>query len=106
MINGQMQISGQPGRLQLTAVAAYPMLGSDGRMHQFREEDYFVGRLSGQSLVAQCTNATYMMDGLQMPPQGLPLQLNLVISPDGRSMQGHVSNATGMAAVVVAQRQQ
>lgn len=105
-INGQMQISGQPGRLQLTAIAAYPMLGADGRMHQFREEDYFVGRLSGQSLVAQCTNATYMMDGLQMPPQGLPLQLNLLISPDGRSMQGHVSNATGMAAVVVAQRQQ
>jgi len=105
IINGQMQISGQGGQLQLIAIAAYPMLGPDGRTHQFREQNNFVGGLRGQNLVAQCSNATYMMDGFQVPPQGLPLQLNLVVSRDGRTMQGQVSNAMGMVAIVAAQRQ-
>ena len=106
VINGQMQISGQGAQLQLTAMAAYQLIGADGRTHQFREQNIFVGGLSGRNLVAQCSNATYMMDGFQVPPQGLPLQLNLAVSPDGRTMQGQVSNAMGIVAAVVAQRQQ
>jgi hypothetical protein len=45
------------------------------------------------------------MDGQSVPPQGLPLQLNLMVSPDGRTMQGQVSNSMGMSVPIFAQKQ-
>jgi hypothetical protein len=105
LLNGQLKITSKGNQLQMTATASYPMLGPDGQMHQFQEKNDFVGSLSGQTLVAQCNSATYTMDGHQVPPQGLPLQLNLVVSPDGRTMQGQVANAFGFTVPVVMQKQ-
>jgi len=102
--NGVMQIAAQGNQLQLVAQSSYQMAGPDGAMHQFTEANNFTGTLNGQNVAAECNKATYTMDGAQVAPQGLPLRLTLVISPDGRSMQGRVTNSLGMAAAIAAQR--
>ncbi len=102
--NGQMQISGDSGQLQLVAAASYSALGADGYWHQFAEQNHFQGSFDGTNLVAQCFNGTFMMDGYQVPPPGLPIRINLTVSADGRSMQGGGSN-TGGSFTITARRQ-
>jgi len=104
-VQGLFDISARGGRLQMIATSSYQMMGQDGRAHQFQERNNFVGALTGQTLMAQCDNAFYTMDGQSVPPQGLPLQLNLMLSPDGRSMQGQVANSMGMSAAIYLQKQ-
>jgi len=100
----QFQVAVQGNRVQLIATAAYQMPGPDGAMHQCTERNDFVGTLTGQTLAVTCNNAVYTMDGQQVPPQGLPLQMTLIVSADGRSMRGQVVNAMGMRAGITAQR--
>jgi hypothetical protein len=104
-VKGLFDISAKGGQLQMIASSSYQMMGQDGRMHQVSERNNFIGVLSGQNLSAQCHSATYTMDGQPFPPQGLPLQLSLVLSPDGRTMQGQVANSYGMNVPIYAQRQ-
>jgi hypothetical protein len=104
-VQGLFDISARGGQLQMIATSSYQMMGQDGRAHRFQERNNFVGALTGQSLMAQCDNAFYTMDGQSVPPQGLPLQLNLMLSPDGRSMQGQVANSMGMSAAIYLQKQ-
>ena len=101
---GAFQIAAQGNQLQLIATSAYQMLGPDGAMHQCTEQNNFTGTLSGQSLVAECRQATYTVDGAAVPPQGLPLRLTLVVAANARAMQGQVANATGMTAQIRVQR--
>jgi hypothetical protein len=103
--NGLIQISGKGGQLQLVATATYSAMGPDGRSHQLQEKNDFVGALQGQNLVAQCNVASLKVDGYKSQPSNLPYRLNLVVAPDGRSMQGQVSNASGASAPIILQRQ-
>lgn len=102
--SGQFQITTQGNQLTLLAAAAYQLPGPDGQLHQFTEQNHFTGMINGNNIVAECNQAVYTMDGIQVPPQGLPLRLALVVSPDGRSMRGQVANSLGMTATVTAQR--
>jgi hypothetical protein len=104
IMNGHIQITLSGGQLQMVATASYSAVGADGYSHQFSERNNFVGALDGQSLSAQCSHATYTMDGRQVPPQGLPLRLNLSVSGDGTAMQGQVSNSMGMTVPIVLQK--
>jgi hypothetical protein len=104
-VNGQLDINPKGGQLHMVATTSYQMMGQDGYMHKFHEKNNFVGAFNGQNLVAQCNNAAYTMDGRQVPPQGLPLQLNLVLGADGRSMQGQVANSMGMSVPIHVRRQ-
>lgn len=103
-IAGQLDIKAKGGQLHMIATSSYRMMGPDGRMHQFHERNDFVGALNGQNLIAQCNHASYTMDGQSVPPQGLPIHLNLVIRPDGRSMQGQVSNSMGARIPIYLQK--
>ena len=105
IINGQIDIKAKGGQLQLIATSTYQMMGPDGRNHQFHEKNDFVGSVNGQNLMARCDSATYTMDGRKVPPQGLPIQLSLMVAPDGRSMQGQVANSLGARVPIVMQKQ-
>jgi hypothetical protein len=104
-VSGQLDIKSKSGQLRMVATSSYQMMGQDGMYHQFHEKNDFVGSLSGQNLMARCDSAAYTMDGRPVPPQGLPLQLNLVLGPDGRSMQGQVANSMGMSVPIYMQKQ-
>ncbi|HPD16198.1 MAG TPA: transglutaminase-like domain-containing protein [Planctomycetota bacterium] len=101
---GQFQIAMQGNQVALIATSAYQMQGPDGMMHQFTERNDFTGTLTGQMLVVTCNNAVYTMDGMQVPPQGLPLRMTMAVAADGRSMRGQVVNSMGMMAGITAQR--
>jgi hypothetical protein len=94
-VTGQVDVKPKGGQLQMTAVSSYRMMGPDGLMHQVREKNNFVGALNGQNLIARCDSGSLTVDGQSVQPQGFPLQLSLVVSPDGRSMQGQVANSMG-----------
>ncbi len=104
-VNGRIEISGKGGQYKVVGTASYQMMGMDGRNHQFHERDECVGSLSGTNFSARCDNVTTTMDGQRMPPQGLPLTLNLVLGAGGRSMQGQVLNSMGMAIPISMQKQ-
>jgi hypothetical protein len=102
-----MQITNQgDNKLLMTATSSYTVPGADRKMHFFKEKFLFSGTLSGQNVVAQCNNGTVLMDGKQVPPQGLPFQLYLAVAPDYRSMQGQLANVMGVTAPIYLQRQQ
>jgi hypothetical protein len=96
VVNGQLDVRRSRGGLRMVATASYPMQGRDGFMHRFHEKNYFQGLMQGQNVVAVCNSAAYTMDGVRVPPQGLPLRLYLVLGDGGRTMQGRVSNSMGM----------
>ncbi len=104
-ISGQLEVSSKGGQLKMVATSTYQMMGQDGIMHKFSEKNDFVGAFDGQNLTGRCDRAVYTMDGQQVPPQGLPLMLNLAVGPDGRSMQGQVANSMGMAVPIYMQKQ-
>jgi hypothetical protein len=97
-VKGSIQIQTQGGKLQLLAACAYSMRGQDGRTHRFTEKNLFQGTFNGKVLAARCNQAQLTMDNMQIPPQGLPLQLQLWVSADGRGLEGRVSNSMGMSA--------
>jgi hypothetical protein len=97
-VKGSIQIQTDGGKLQLLAATAYSLRGQDGQMHRFTEKNLFVGTFNGQVLAAQCNQAQLTMDNMQVPPQGLPMQLQLRVSSDGRGLEGRVSNAMGASA--------
>ncbi len=103
-IQGEAQITGKGQQLRLVATSAYSLMGADGRMHRFTEHNDFVGTLEGGMVVAQCNMARYTMDGSQVAPQGLPMQMQLQVSPDGSIMQGQVANSMGMVIPIYLQR--
>jgi hypothetical protein len=103
-INGAIVIENSGNGLQLLAATSYSMTGADGRVHQFTEKNLFVGSFNGQQLSARCSQAQYTMDNQPAPPQGLPLQLIMHVSADGRSMEGQVSNAAGTRVPIRMQR--
>jgi hypothetical protein len=97
-VKGSIQIQTQGNKLQLLAATAYSLRGQDGQNHHFTEKNLFVGTFNGQVLTAQCNQAQLTMDNVPMPPQGLPLQLQLRVSADGRGLEGRVANAMGVSA--------
>ncbi len=101
---GQLQIAAQGNQLTIVAAAAYQLQGPDGQIHQFTEQNNFVGAINGVNILAECRQATLTMDGRPMPPQGLPLRMALTVSQDGSSMRGQVANSMGATANIAAQR--
>jgi thioredoxin-like negative regulator of GroEL len=105
VVNGLINInSGEGDQFQMVSVSSYSMRGQDGFMHQFHEKNYFIGTLHGLNLVARCDKVDFIMDGHPAPVPGLPLQLNLVLNADGRTMQGYVSNSQGASAALYVKR--
>jgi serine/threonine-protein kinase len=98
VVFGQLAIDSKGDQLQMISTSSYRMRGQDGLMHQFHEKNYFTGTFHGQNLVARCDKADFTVDGLPTPVPGLPLQVNLVLNPDGVTMQGAVSNSQGVTA--------
>ena len=103
-IRGQLQIADKGGQLLLYAETAYSMMWTDGRLHQFIERSNWSGQLVGRSVEAQSVQATVLMDGIPVPPIGLPWRLNLTVSPGERYIEGMVSNALGGVGSLTAQR--
>lgn len=103
-ITGHIEIKGRGAQLRVIGSASYKLQGPDGRYHQFQERDECVGSLNGQSFSAQCNYVSTSMDGRQLPPQGLPLYLNLMLAPGGKSMQGQVVNSMGMTEPISMRR--
>ncbi|MEN6441750.1 MAG: transglutaminase-like domain-containing protein [Syntrophobacter sp.] len=99
-VNGRMEISRKGNQLRLVGGSSYQMAGPDGRNHQFHEKDECVGAMSGQTFQARCDSVTTTMDGQRIPPQGLPLYLNLYVDASGRAMQGQVSNSMGASTAI------
>lgn len=97
-VRGTIQIQPQGDTLQLLAATAYSLRGQDGRLHRFTEKNLFLGTFNGKVLAARCHQARLTMDNMQMPPQGLPLELQLWVSADGRGLEGRVSNSLGLSA--------
>jgi hypothetical protein len=104
-LSGQLEIVHKGGQLKMVATSSYQMVGQDGRMHKFSEKNDFVGAFDGQNLTGRCDRAAYTMDGQQIPPQGLPLVLTLVMGPNGNTMQGQVANSMGMTIPIYMQKQ-
>jgi hypothetical protein len=105
--HGNMQINDQgDNKLLLTATSSYPVTGGDRKQHQVKEKFIFSGTISGQNIFGRCTEGTMLVDGRQIAPQGLPFQLTLTLAPEGRSMQGQLSNAAGVTAPILLQKQQ
>jgi hypothetical protein len=104
VIHGEMQIANMGGFLQIVAVAAYPMIWTDGLMHQFREQSQWVGRVYGGRLEAQAAQINYVMDGYPLPPERGQWQLSLAVAADGSGLQGEVTNAYGQTGRVAARR--
>jgi hypothetical protein len=77
---------------------------NDGYQHQYYERDDFIGTLNGQNLTAQCNSAAILRDGQRIQPQGLPLRLNVRLSPDGSTMQGQATNNKGAGVTIYMQR--
>lgn len=100
-ITGQVEIDDSGKKLKLVATAAYRLMGQDGVSHQFRERSVFFGSLLGQNLTALCETGQLTMDGRAIPIPGLPIRLSLVVNPEGRFMQGYVSNSQGVTTAVV-----
>ncbi len=103
-VRGQLQIADKGGEVRLYAEAAYSMMWTDGRFHQFIERSNWAGQLVDRNLQAQTVQGTVLMDGVPVPPIGLPWSLNLSVSPGERYMQGTVGNAIGGVASLSAQR--
>jgi len=103
-VNGRIEITRKSGQLRLVGTASYQMKGPDGRNHQFQERDECMGALSGQTFQARCDSVTTTMDGQRIPPQGLPLYLNLYVDASGRAMQGQVSNSMGASTAISLRR--
>jgi hypothetical protein len=103
-ITGHIEIKDNGAQLQVTGSASYQLRGPDGGYHHFQERDECVGGLSGQTFSAQCDYVSTSMDGRQIPPQGLPLYLNLILAPGGKSMQGQVINSMGYTMPISMQK--
>jgi len=101
---GALEVVQQGNQVQMVFAASYQIRAADGLVHQLTERNTFAGTVTGQNVTAQCSNSQFTMDGMPVPPQGLPFRLNLIVSSDGRTMQGQVANAMGMVATVAAQR--
>jgi len=104
VVNGQLSIDAKGDQLQMISISSYRMMGQDGLMHQFYEKNYFSGTFHGQNLVARCDKADFTMDGRPTPVPGLPLQVNVVLNADGRTMQGYVVNSMGVSAPLYVRR--
>jgi hypothetical protein len=105
--HGNIQLDDQGNNnVLMTATSSYRVLGADRKTHLVKEKFIFSGTISAQSIYARCTNGTVMVDGSQVPPQGLPFQLSLTLAPDSLSMQGQLSNALGVTTPIFLQRQQ
>ncbi|HUT35847.1 MAG TPA: transglutaminase-like domain-containing protein [Planctomycetota bacterium] len=100
---GQFDIKHQGNQVAIVASFAYQMQGPDGLMHQCAEQYNFAGTIAGANLAAQCNSAVWTLDGQQVPPQGLPLRLALVLA-DARSMRGQMGNSMGTVVTIQAQR--
>ncbi|MGD0399275.1 MAG: transglutaminase-like domain-containing protein [Syntrophobacteraceae bacterium] len=104
VVNGQCIIKRKDGTYLMIVTGSYVLRENDGRQHQYYERDDFVGTLKGQSLTAQCNSAAILRDGQGSAPQGLPLQLNLRLGPDGRTMEGQLTNKNGARVAVYMQK--
>ncbi len=104
-LQGAAQVAVQANRVQMVFNLAYQVTGYDGQPHQAREQNTFVGAVSGQQLLAQCQQAVWTLDGQAVQPQGLPYTLRLAVAADGRSAQGTVTNAMGSGTQLVMQAQ-
>jgi hypothetical protein len=105
--HGNIQISDKGNnQLLMTAISSYRVTGADRKSHLVKEKFLFSGTISGQNIAAQCTTGTVLVDGYQIPPQGLPFQLYLMVAPDGLTMQGQFTNAGGITSPILLQRQQ
>lgn len=105
--HGNIQMKDQGNnRVLLTATSAYRVMGPDRRSHLVQEKFIFTGTVSAHGIVAQCSTGTVLLDGAQIPPQGLPFSLYLSLLPDNLTMQGTFRNALGISAPIFLQRQQ
>lgn len=102
---GACQVATQGNQVQLVFTFAYQQMGPDGLMHQVQEVNPFQGTISGQNIQAVCQQTQVTVDGMQMPGQGLPYRIALVVSPDGRSMQGQFASSMGLSATLNLVRQ-
>jgi hypothetical protein len=87
-------------QVQIVATATYLVLGYDNLQHKAFEQDTFNGILTGTNLAAQCNNLVATLDGQNVPPQGLPFVLKMVVGNDGKSAHGTVTNAMGNSGQV------
>ena len=94
-IQGTVQVAVQGNSVQMVFALAYPITGQDGMQHRAQEQNTFTGQLQGQQVIAQCTQAIWSIDGMQVAPQGLPFTLKLNITGNGRSASGTVQNSQG-----------
>jgi tetratricopeptide (TPR) repeat protein len=95
---GEMSISGSNDALQINTVATYPLIYPNGFRSTIHEEYLFSGNLDNGQLRATCINGMKTIDGApQVIP--MPMSLSLMVSPDGRTLTGQLTNATGMANV-------
>lgn len=62
-----------------------------------------VGQIQGSRLDAACSQAVWTLDGAQVPPQGLPFRIQLMIAGGGRAAAGTVTNAQGVSAQLAMQ---
>jgi hypothetical protein len=105
--HGNVQINEKgDNQLLMTATSSYRVTGRDRKSHLVKEKFIFSGTLSNQSIAARSTTGTVLVDGYQIPPQGLPFQLYLTLAPDNLTMQGQFSNAMGITSPILMQRQQ
>ncbi len=104
VVPGQVQVSAQGSTVQMQFMASYQAPGPDGTIHNFEERSVFHGTMSGTQLSAVCQQAEVLMDGMPMPPQGLPWNLVLQLNPGGRQAQGQVGNGFGVTAPITMQR--
>lgn len=97
------QVTRQGGNVQIVYQLEYQFTDMEGIVHNAQEQNTFVGTVQGQQVFAQCQRAVWVLDGQQVPPEGLPYQLQLNVSPDGRTAQGSVVNAAGSGTQLVMQ---
>ncbi|MFW6146547.1 MAG: transglutaminase-like domain-containing protein [Planctomycetota bacterium] len=104
---GVAVIQASGNTVNITFGMEYQMQAQDGSVHQCREVNTFQGTLSGHRLTATCRQgmSAWTIDGQDVQPQGLPFQLQLQFSAEGRSAQGTVTNAGGMSAQIQMQAQ-
>lgn len=105
--HGNIQIDDKGNNnVLMTATSSYKVSGVDRKTHLVKEKFIFLGTISAQNIFARCTDGIVLLDGNQIPPQGLPFQLYLTLAPDSRSMQGQFSNVSGVISPIFLQRQQ
>lgn len=102
-LQGTAQVTVQGNRVQIVSVLVYPVLGPDGMQHQAQEQSMIVGQIQGSRLDAACSQAVWTLDGAQVPPQGLPFRIQLMIAGGGRAAAGTVTNAQGVSAQLAMQ---